>query len=128
MNPRNSNKNSEDAMVQQAAIESLKKLGWDHADCYAEGGGEFFVTKRKHMAEVVLEDRLREALVKLNPEIDDSAIDGTIAEILKDRSSQDQVLANKEVYKTVLEVVAGGFFSCTCANRIVVWYCTNQVG
>jgi type I restriction enzyme, R subunit len=105
MSPRNHNPNSEDAMVQQAAIEALSTLGYEHADCYSEGGGEFFVTQRKHMGEVVLEDRLRAAIEKLNPGTAESAVDSTMAEILKDRTSMDQVLANKEVY----EMLRDGF-------------------
>jgi type I restriction enzyme, R subunit len=105
MTPRNHNPNSEDTMVQQAAIGALTEMNYGHADCYAEGGGEFFVTKRKHMGEVVLEDRLRAAIEKLNPGIAESAIDSTITEILKDRMSMDQVLANKEVY----EMLRDGF-------------------
>ncbi len=99
MPPRNQNPNSEDAMIQQAAIQSLIDMGWNYENCYAEGGGEFFVTNRKHMGEVVLENRLRVAIEKLNPGIAESAVDSTMAEILKDRTSMDQVLANKEVYK-----------------------------
>ncbi len=105
MSPRNYNPNSEDTMVQQAAIGALTKMGYAHADCYAEGGGEFFVTNRKYMGEVVIEDRLQAAIKRLNPGIAESAIDSTIAEILKDRMSMDQVLANKEVY----EMLRDGF-------------------
>jgi type I restriction enzyme, R subunit len=105
MSSRNHNPNSEDAMVQQAAIDTLAGMGYGHADCYSEGGGEFFVTNRNHMSEVVLEGRLRAAIEKLNTGIAESAVDSTIAEILKDRSSMDQVLANKEVY----EMLRDGF-------------------
>lgn len=99
MSPRNQNPNSEDSMIQQSAIETLTDLGWNHSNCYSEGGGEFFVTNRRYMAEVVLENKLRNAIIKLNHGIAESAVDSTVAEILKDRSSMDQVLANKEVYK-----------------------------
>ena len=99
MSPRNQNPNSEDSMIQQAAIQSLIELGWNHSDCYGEGGGEFFATNRKHMDEVVLEDRLKAALKKLNSEIDELAIDDAVVELVKDRSIQDRVLSNQEVYK-----------------------------
>jgi type I restriction enzyme, R subunit len=105
MTPQNQNPNSEDAMVQKAAIGALTDMGYKHANCYGEGGGEFYVTNRKHMGEVVLEDRLRDAIEKLNSGIAESAVDSTMAEILKDRTSMDQVLANKEVY----EMLRDGF-------------------
>ena len=79
MSSRNHNPNSEDAMVQQAAIDTLAGMGYGHADCYSEGGGEFFVTNRNHMSEVVLEGRLRAAIEKLNTGIAESAVDSTIA-------------------------------------------------
>lgn len=56
---------------------------------------------RKSLKEVVLTDRLKNQLQKLNKHIPESCIDFAISELTKSRAIMAPVLANKEVYELI---------------------------
>jgi len=89
---------SEDELVEQAAIEVFTALGYEHMDCYDELATNP-VLGREASIDVILKNRLRPALVKLNPTLLPEVIDQAVEELTRDRSSSNRVIANREVYK-----------------------------
>ncbi|HOW28295.1 MAG TPA: type I restriction endonuclease subunit R [Elusimicrobiota bacterium] len=89
---------SENALVEKPAIELLHKLGWKPADCFHEFDSGPSPLGRETPAEVVLIQRLKVALKKLNPKLPDDAIKLAIEEIVRDRSKMSMAAANREVY------------------------------
>src|SRR5579862_8454998 len=57
------------------AIDLFEELGWEAADCYRETFGTGSLLGRETSEQIVLERRLRAALLKLNPGISPLAID-----------------------------------------------------
>ena len=91
---------SEDALVEQPAIELLRDgLKWDHVCAYEETHGEDGLLGRENRSEVVLRSHLLTALNKLNPSVSQEAIFQTLEEVCRDRSSMSPVAANREVYE-----------------------------
>lgn len=89
---------SEDAL-EQAAIALYETLGWETGNLYGEWSGKTSSEGRKTDHEVVLVARLRAALGRLNPALDDAAFDQAIEILTRDRSTMIAVNANQEVYK-----------------------------
>jgi len=73
-----------------------EKLGYTHINAW-----EKQLLGRKNLKEVVLRDRLKSSLIKLNKELPESCIDFAISEITKSRATLAPVLANKEVYELI---------------------------
>lgn len=71
-------------------------LGYTHINA-----NEKQLLGRKSLKEVVLKDRLKIALRKLNEHLPLSCIDYAISEITKSRATMAPVLANKEVYELI---------------------------
>jgi type I restriction enzyme R subunit len=93
---------SEDALVEQPAIELLGELGFETANGFHETKVMF---GRPNRGEVVLRPRLRAALTKLNPGTSAAAIEVAVEEISRDRSSLSAVSANREIYQLLKEGV-----------------------
>ncbi len=89
---------SEDALVEQPAIALLKELGWEIVNAFGEFDHGASTLGRETKAEVVLKTRLREALLRLNPEVSVEAIHQAIDELSRDRSRLSAVAANREIY------------------------------
>ena len=90
---------SEDALVEQLAIELFKELQYDYANCFDEKVGHDSTLGRQTTEEVVLVPKLRNALLKLNPDLPKSAIEEAIEQITEDKSALNPVGANREIYK-----------------------------
>jgi len=90
---------SEDALVEQPAIELFKELQYDYANCFDEKVGHDSTLGRQTTEEVVLVPKLRNALLKLNPDLPKSAIEEAIEQITEDKSALNPVGANREIYK-----------------------------
>jgi len=98
---------SEDTLVEQPAIALFSgDLQWETAGCFDEtfrpGGGSL---GRETPAEVVLVQRLRPALVRLNPDLAREAIEEAVKEIVRDRTTLSPVNANREIYHHLKEGV-----------------------
>jgi len=90
---------SEDALVEQPAIELFDSLGWETHNLYHEWSTGASGEGRETKSEVVLLPRLRAALEALNPDLPADALDQAIAELTQDRSRMMAEEANWEVYE-----------------------------
>lgn len=98
---------SEDQLVEQPAIALLGELGWETLNAYDEQFGESGTLGRDNRGEVVLTERLMQALRRLNPETPYQALQMAAEEITRDRGSMSMVAANREVYG----LLKGGFLA-----------------
>ena len=92
------NSYSEDSLVEQPAIALFNRLGWETANCFNEFDGGISTLGRDSTGEVVLVQRLRSAIERLNPELPSEAAELAIQEILRDRSIMGLEAANRDVY------------------------------
>jgi type I restriction enzyme, R subunit len=88
----------EDPLVEQPAIAIFQELGWDTANVYNEVLGIGATLGRETRQEVVLVQRLRPALEKLNPLIPPESLNEAIEDLTRDRSVLSAVNANREVH------------------------------
>ncbi len=91
---------TEDKLVEQTAVEVFKEqLKYSHQNCYYE---KFPKTLgRETNSEVILINRLSNAIDKINENITKEEKQQVIDEILKDRSRLSLVKANQEVYNLI---------------------------
>jgi len=75
----------EGAAIEQPAIQLFSSLGWDTANLYHEWASGKSTEGRESEKQVVLEERLRAALERLNPELPPDAITNVIEEVTRDR-------------------------------------------
>ena len=112
---------TEDALVEQPAIQLFSDLNWETATCWDEVFGSldnesltnnpmFFGRETRN--DVVLFARLQTALLKLNPDINKLIIQEAIDEIARDRSAMTAIAANEEVY----ELLTSGYVYTTNAE------------
>lgn len=99
---------TEDELVEQPAIELCQELGWDWRNCYEEFQGGESNLGRETQGDIVLVDRLRPALKRLNPELPDLAIEEAIEELRRDRTRMSLAAANREVYELIKRGVRVG--------------------
>ncbi len=99
------NPDSEDAAIEQPTIALFNNLGWETLNCYHENFGPLSLLGRETMAEVVLPNRLKSALEKLNPDISPNAIEIALQELTKDRSAMSAARANQAVYRVLKDGV-----------------------
>jgi type I restriction enzyme R subunit len=96
---------SEDASVEQPAIELLKDLGWDHINAFHETFGAGGTLGRETKAEVLVTRFLRPAIERLNPELSSEGIEAALTEVTRDRSALHHARANREVYELLRDRV-----------------------
>jgi type I restriction enzyme R subunit len=89
---------SEDTLVEQPAVQLLNELGWETANLYHEAFGATGAEGRESEHEVILVRRLRRALERLNPEFPQEALDTAVNDLVRDRSRQTPINANRELY------------------------------
>src|SRR3990172_4205260 len=105
---------TENSLVEQPAIALFGELGWEAANCFYESfadspspvsspSGRGINLGRETPYDVVLEPKLWAALRRLNPGLEDEAINFAIEELTKDRSLMSPAQANREVYKLLKE-------------------------
>ncbi len=90
---------TEDQLVEQPAIGLFSALGWQTMSALDETFGSGGTLGRETRGEVVLTDRLRTVLTRLNPGVPAEAIQTAIDELARDRSAMSQEAANREVYR-----------------------------
>jgi len=97
---------TEDALIEQPAIQLFKKLGWETYKAYAEfEQAEGSPLGRETKSEVVLVERLRVALEKLNPDLPEEAIILAIEELSRDRGVMSPAKANSDVHQLIKDGV-----------------------
>lgn len=101
----NAGRFTEDALVEQPAIELFDELGWTTVNALHEKLGPDGTLGRDNQGEVILTRNLRAALLRLNPMLTSEAIDHAIDELTKDRSTMDSTRANRELYTAIKDGV-----------------------
>ncbi len=97
---------SENQLVEQPAIALLKEMGWHTQDCSNEFEYDIEIRiGRETKSDVVLTDRLRAALERLNPDATEDAIDAAIEELTQSRAVMNPVEANREIYNLLKDGV-----------------------
>ncbi len=92
---------TEDGLVEQPAIALFDSLNWDTETCWDEAFGDAegdLAFGRETRNDVVLTNRLREALLKLNKGISSLILQEAIDEMCRDRSSMSDIAANEAIY------------------------------
>ena len=107
MTPAHRSGYSEDALIEQPALDLLESLGWEIFPAM----GEFDVVTgspigRETKGDVVLIRRLRAALEKLNPSASLEALPLAIGEICRDRSRLSPAEANRQVSELMRNGIA----------------------
>lgn len=97
---------SEDQLVEQPAIGLFAALGWQTVSALEESFGSGGTLGRETKGEVVLAQRLRETLIRLNDGLPLEAIQTAIDELSRDRSAMSLEAANREVYQLLKEGIA----------------------
>ncbi|MFL6234292.1 MAG: type I restriction endonuclease subunit R [Thermoanaerobaculia bacterium] len=90
---------TESQLVEQPAIGLFAALGWQTVSARGEILGSGGTLGRETKGEVVLVDRLRAALGRLNPALPSEAIQSAIDELTRDRSAMSLEAANREIYR-----------------------------
>ncbi|XZE46095.1 type I restriction endonuclease subunit R [Pirellulaceae bacterium SH467] len=94
---------TEEQLVEQPSIGLFAALGWQTVSALDETFGTGSSLGRETKSEVVLVDRLRTALTRLNPDAPAEAIQTAIDELARDRSAMSLEAANREVYRLLKE-------------------------
>jgi len=100
------NSYSEDQLVEQPSIGLFAALGWQTISATEETFGEGSTLGRETKGEVVLAERLRAALTKLNSGLPAESIQSAIDVLARDRSAISLEAANREVYRLLKEGIS----------------------
>lgn len=104
---------SEDILIEQPAIALFETLEWDTENCFHESFGttltpalsqgerEKVCLGRQASSEVVLTDRLRPTLERLNTSLPAETLTLAIDELTRDRGLMTPVQANREIYQSL---------------------------
>src|SRR5215813_6161080 len=97
---------SED-QIEQALVQKLQQLyGFDTLNCYTEDPEDLpDGSGRVHKREVILIDRVKDAAIRLNPDIPAETIDDELEKLLDRRQALSLVAANREVYNLLRDGV-----------------------
>ncbi len=90
---------TEDELIEQPAIELLKRLGWSHINALHETLGPNGTLGRDNQSEIILQSRLRVAFNRMNPGLPPEAYDLAFEELTRDRSRLSMPAANREIYQ-----------------------------
>src|ERR1700693_1549474 len=90
---------SED-QIEQALVQKLQDLyGFDALDCYTESAEDLNDRSgRANKRDVILADRVREAAIRLNPDIPQAAIEDALEKLFDRRQAMTLIAANQEIY------------------------------
>ena len=90
---------SED-QIEQVLVQKLQHLhGFDALDCYTENAEDLNDgSNRANKRDVILVERVREAAIRLNPDIPATAIEDALDKLLDRRQAMTLIAANREIY------------------------------
>ena len=123
---------SENALVEQPAIELLQQLGWQTVNGFAEKVGTAGATLgRQTTADVILWPRLDAALRRLNPSLPDAALQQAVEILGKGRGALGLAHANREVYQLFKDGVRVSYTNddgdeVDDVVRVIDWNNSNQ--
>lgn len=123
---------TEDVLVEQPAIALFRDLGWDTETCWDELFGsevDDLAFGRETRNDVVLTNRLLNALKSLNNGISTLIIQEAIDEISRDRSAMSDIAANEAIY----HLLKDGYVYATdsedeedCVVSYIDWECAEN--
>lgn len=90
---------TEDQLVEQPAVGLFAMMGWQTVSALDEAFGAKGTLGRETKGELVLVERLRSALTKLNPSLPAEAIQAAIDDLARDHSAMSLESANREIYR-----------------------------
>jgi type I restriction enzyme R subunit len=100
---------SESDLVEQPAIDLFRDLGWQTANLMGEFGGKTGGSKspegRASKRDVVLPNRLRVAMKRLNPRLPQEALDDAFSALTRERGAIDPIRANAEIHELLRDGV-----------------------
>lgn len=90
---------SED-QIEQALVQKLQHVhGFDALDCFTENAEDLNDgSNRASKRDVILVDRVREAAMRLNPDVPATAIEDALDKLLDRRQAMTLIAANREIY------------------------------
>jgi type I restriction enzyme R subunit len=101
---------SED-QIEQALVQKLQHLhGFDALDCHTDHAEDLNdSSNRASKRDVILIDRLREAALRLNPDIPREAIESALEKLCERRQAMTLIAANQEIYGLLRDGIAVTF-------------------
>lgn len=90
-------------IIEESAIEILQSLGWEYANG-KEISPEGLFCERENFQQIILTNRLRKAVAKLNPQIPTDAQEAAVQKVLR-IYSPDLLHNNEEFHKFLVEKV-----------------------
>lgn len=105
------------------AFNKLKDFGYEAIDCFSETFGETATLGRKTTEEIVLQDRLKEAVISLNPHLPLEAIDEGLRILLEKKSTISLVDANQHYYKLIksgIDVLFKDKHGCEKSDKVKI--------
>ncbi len=93
---------SEARLVEETCLTILRTLGWQTLDATHEVLGATGTLGRDSQRDVILVRALREALLRLNPDVPLAGIDQAVDVLTMDRSALSAVAANQELHDLLL--------------------------
>ena len=101
MTPRDPHRSeySEDALIEQPAVELFAELGWDTIDVYEETFGPEGTLGRSTDQEVILVREVHRSLRRLNPDATDDDLTEAIEQLTRDRSTMSPSRANHDIWQ-----------------------------
>jgi len=112
---------TEDALVEQPAIQLMETLGWETCNAYNEFDTGHSMLGRETRAEVILTARLRPTMIKINPDLPAEAFDQAVEILQRDRSRMSMAAANKEMYEHLKNGVRVSVIDPRGDEEIVEW-------
>ena len=94
---------SEYKLIEKPTMDLFTSLGWKTADCFNETFGVGGSLGRDNRGDVVLVRRLKAAIERVNPQINNQAVETAIEQITVDRSRLAPAEANRAVYDLIKE-------------------------
>ncbi|MBD1399871.1 type I restriction endonuclease subunit R [Pelovirga terrestris] len=109
---------TEDA-IEQAMVQRLQHLyGYDALDCYTSDPADMKDgSGRSDKREVILRHRLKDAAVRLNPEIPEAAIEDALDQVCDRRQAMATMVANRELDNLIRDGVRVVFRDAEGRNR-----------
>ena len=106
--------------IEQAILQRLQFVhGYDVENFHTDERDDLNDgSRRTSKRDVILLDRLRNAALRLNPDIPQDAIDGALTTLCERRRAMPLVAANREVYELLRDGVRVEFRDATGKNRV----------
>jgi type I restriction enzyme, R subunit len=96
---------TEDTLIEQPAIKCFADLGWETVNAFHKSFGAGGTRGRDLSCKVVLAQRPRAALARLNRDASTGALQQAVNELTRDRSALSAVAANRKVYRLLKDGV-----------------------